>query len=204
MMRIEVRSPAVSISTTTIIAGRVIEQTTSKFTIGEAFKAEQELGGSYQGFATWGQESKSDTNFSLKIEKKFGAETGGLSMVEIYQLNAAGRLSHKSILLGPGQCNFTIATAMELSNVCQNLCRDTLRLKQNVVLGGECIVKGARLVGPQSALSMKSLQAMQVPSTITLQYDDVQCTTMFDRVGRESSKSQRSCNLKALLAEVLN
>merc|ERR1712087_620959 len=92
MMRIQIQQPIVSMASTTFMSRRIVEQACTKFTVGEIFQGEQQLGGAFQGFATWGpcthgsQREKGAQNHALTIEKRFGAETGGVVMVEILRL----------------------------------------------------------------------------------------------------------------------
>jgi len=195
-VRISIRGDRVHLATSTVIANRVVEQTTTRFTIGEMFEGQQHLGGAYRGRGTWCG-NKKEANQALRLEKLFHIDGHDVMMVELIELsapaarNASGsrRLALTSTLESTGDRSVVVRSAAEREQLCEALDPKSLCLRGKLSLAGQYLAEGEQLVGPSSVLSIQALSEMALPGSIVFRCGNVQCTTMFDR---SDSKSQGS------------
>merc|ERR1712048_1160168 len=105
----------------------------------------------------------------------------------------------QSILRGKGKDEVPVGSAHELDLLSRSLDPKNLRLKKEIQLGGKQVWRGGRVVDPPSVTSIAGLKLIQVPGLVTLQYDDLQSTTMFDREGGKPRVFKAAASLHAPL-----
>lgn len=80
-------------------------------------------------------------------------------------------------MLGKGKVDIQLQSTADRDKLNTSLDSEQLTLKKDIHIRGEKILRGGRLV----FVSRAALAAMEVPGVVTLQYDDMESTTAFDR-----------------------
>jgi len=109
-LRIETRGGEVTLATTTSLAGRTIDETTLRFTIGMPFSGEDKLGGSFTGKAYWMPPSmrandsmQAGSSQRLVTERTFCVDGHDLLFEECHVLASDGRLQVVTTCRGLGE-----------------------------------------------------------------------------------------------------
>jgi len=113
---IQVHSGKVSVSTSTSLAGRALEETTVSFEVGRPFQGEQRLGGSFRGVARWepaeGADDASENGEAagaLLLEKRFSVEGSEIVLEERFERLAGERLMVTTTCHGLGEAGLAEA-----------------------------------------------------------------------------------------------
>lgn len=86
-MSIEEVDDKINMATATSMAGRIVEETAITFEIGRPFQGEQQLGGAFEGKASWINDGSSEDG-ALLLEKKFVLDGLVIVLEEMFSINA--------------------------------------------------------------------------------------------------------------------
>lgn len=179
-LQIEERGNHLKIKSAMTLARRSMEEKEVSFDVGESFRGQSAMFGSFQGLARWLNDSGSRT---LLVTKKFRVQGADTTLEETYRVTPSGRLSMSLRLCGRGQVAVELTDDAERDELCRAMDRSTLRLKKEAKLMSGMLLRGGRLIGPEELSSFSQLVAVQTPTTLKFNFEDVQCTTLFDPEG---------------------
>lgn len=184
----DVRGDSVSIHTTTMLAGRQVEDTKCSFQVGQAFESQQ-MGRSFRGCARLEDEAvpvRASGQLgagarALVVEKRLELAGQEVTLVDRFQITPSGRLAWTMTLCGRGLVEVRVTTPQELKLLAGCVDRKTLRLTKEAQLGDVRVWRGGFFVGP--ADSVEALLRLTAPCMVRLRYDDLQGVMMFDKEG---------------------
>merc|ERR1719410_976551 len=131
---IEVRDGRISISTSTIVVRRTLEDSTVTFRVGEPFRGQLPMGGPFEGTARW--TSPERTGGPLLVEKRIAVMGRSVVLEETYSATPDGRLSVETCIKGQGELELEVASAADRDLLCRSLDQRSLRVKKDVDLSG--------------------------------------------------------------------
>ncbi|CAE7401971.1 Adck1 [Symbiodinium sp. CCMP2592] len=201
-LRIDVEGNDVKIASTTSVWSRQIEETTTRFQVGQAFSGQQTLGGEFSGQAFWIEDAEAAKGAQpqqlLQLVKNFAAE--GFQLEETFKIKSDGRLALTTALSSAqrqfGTRRVEVHKPAELGMLCKALDPKDMMLTQQLSLPGniKALPNGSRVVGigPADAKeedeaaeprSFGELEKVQLPASIFLRLETIRSTTQFRREG---------------------
>lgn len=206
-LKVKVEGEAVTLETTTRMMGKTVENTITSFTVGKPFEGQQDLGGLYCGMARWGptdvtaetqQVSPGASRRVLLVEKRFQVDGREAVLEERIELGEGDKLALTTTLRAPGEQQARVVDAEEREILCGSIDPTKMRLRRELELGGEQLLRSGRIVsvgvGRPPPETLADVAKMPVPGIITVHYQDLQSTTTFAReAGSEPRWLPRVC-----------
>lgn len=201
-LRIDVEGNDVKIASTTSVWSRTIEETTTRFQVGQTFSGQQTLGGDFSGQAFWIEDAEAakgaQSQQILQLVKNFAAE--GFQLEETFKIKSDGRLALTTALSSAqrqfGTRRVEVHKPEELGMLCKALDPKDMMLTQQLSLPGniKALPNGSRVagIGPADAKeedeasqprSFQELEKLQLPASIFLRLETIRSTTQFRREG---------------------
>ncbi|OLP95639.1 putative aarF domain-containing protein kinase 1 [Symbiodinium microadriaticum] len=201
-LRIDVEGNDVKIASTTSVWSRTIEETTTRFQVGQTFSGQQTLGGDFSGQAFWIEDAEAakgaQSQQILQLVKSFAAE--GFQLEETFKIKSDGRLALTTALSSAqrqfGTRRVEVHKPEELGMLCKALDPKDMMLTQQLSLPGniKALPNGSRVagIGPADAKeedeasqprSFQELEKLQLPASIFLRLETIRSTTQFRREG---------------------
>eukprot|EP00930_Biecheleria_cincta_P041950 TRINITY_DN28849_c0_g1_i1.p1 TRINITY_DN28849_c0_g1~~TRINITY_DN28849_c0_g1_i1.p1 ORF type:complete len:1393 (-),score=249.84 TRINITY_DN28849_c0_g1_i1:86-4264(-) len=166
-----------SIKSAMTLARRDMEEKELNFEVGEPFRGQSAMFGSFQGLARWLNDGSTR---ELLVTKKFRVQGTDATLEETYKVTPSGNLSVTLCMCGRGQVVVELTNDADRDALCRALDCKSLQLKKEAKLVSGTLLRGGRLIGPEALSSFAQLTLAQTPTTLQFNFKDVQCTTLFE------------------------
>jgi len=187
-LTIEMHGDSGSIVSKAFIAGREVESASVKFIVGEPFQGEQQLGGKFSALATWVDAREGPPSKALLVTKRFELRGREVVLDEQLELTPEGQLALTNTLRGHEEIPVLVESREDCEFIRRNLDPSGLQLQRDIRLGTVWAWHGGHLIDAGSANPITDLLDAPLPRTVKLRYDDIECSTIFDRSGGRSPR----------------
>lgn len=180
-LRIDVDGDSVTIASTIKVAGRQVEQETTSFQVDQSFEG-QTMGSKFRGTGCWA----GDTHDALEVTMERTTEISDLPLVLVdrFSVGADGRLAMQRTVRGQGMVEVALRGRGDCEALRRVLDPQSLRVTAEAQVGTSKLRRGGLLVGISNGEPLlSSLATVELPSTASVQYDDLTSTILFDPKG---------------------